>query len=191
MKIPYKHLIQHETKNKTFSRFLIGFAVLALYTLFLILRFGQDGISPGLLTWSAFVMATPVADGGLLLDFPIRLMTGMRMIYSELLVWVVAIGINIRYLVADPAIYEKTIITKSFHKILVTPWPLWIIIALSLVGTFISIFFGDELLDVVFHRQRKKYMKHNRIYKVLVGVFIVAVFYFLYKEFLGLFGLSI
>ena len=180
-----------ETKKKTLVRFCIGFTFLAGYTVFMIIKYGPSGLSLGAITWSAFVLATPVADGGLLLDFPIRMMTGMRMIFSELLVWVVAIGLNIRYLITNPEIYGKTIITDSFHRILVTPWPLWSIIIISLIGTFFSIFFGDELLDVVFHKDRKKYLKHHVVYKTIVAIFSIVVFYFLYKQFLGLFGLNI
>lgn len=191
MNIKLQGLLHDETKKNQLIRFLIGFAVLALYTTFLIMKYGPSGLTLGAITWSAFVLATPVADGGLLLDFPIRLITGMRMLYSEILVWVVAIGLNIQILITNPQVYGQTLITDTFHRILTNPWPYWIIIVISAIGTFISIFFGDELLDVVFHKDRKKYLKHHVVYKTVVAIFFIALFYFIYKEFLSLFGLQI
>jgi len=191
VKINIKALINDETKRATLVRFLIGFAILFTYTAFLIVKYGPSGITLGAITWSAFVLATPVADGGLLLDFPVRLITGMRMIYSEILVWIVAISLNIQILITNPHVYSETLITSTFYKILINPWPYWIIIAIAAIGTFISIFFGDELLDVVFHKDRKKYLKHHIVYKTVAALFSIFLFYFIYKEFLSLFGLQI
>ncbi len=191
MKIAKNDLIHHETKRQQLNRFVIGLTILTLYTIYLVFQYGPSGIALGAITWSAFVIATPIADGGLLLDFPIRLMTGMRMIYSEIIVWVIAISLNIYVLFNNPVVYERTIITNSFHQILVNPWPNWIIIFISLIGTFVSIFFGDELLDVVFHKQRKKYLKHNFKYKIILVIFGIILFYFIYQQFLHLFGLQI
>ncbi|MDD5693053.1 MAG: hypothetical protein WC437_01660 [Patescibacteria group bacterium] len=191
MKIEIQALIHDETKKSQLIRFLIGLAILSIYTSFLVIKYGSSGFALGAITWSAFVLATPIADGGLLLDFPIRLITGMRMVYSEILVWVIAIGLNIQLLINNSQIYSETLITNTFHKVLTNPWPYWGIIFISAIGTFISIYFGDELLDVMFHKERKKYLRHHIIYKTIAVIFFILLFYFIYKEFLSMFGLQI
>ena len=190
-KVKLAHFRKHETKKFQLKRFLMALAILILYTGYLYFHFGASGITLGLITWSAFVMATPVADGGLILDLPIRVFTGIRMVYSEMIVWTVAISMNIYLISSQPETYNKTVITHAFGQILRNPWPDWIIIFISLLGTFLSLYFGDELLDVVFHKDRKKYLKHRKWLRFVWAFFGFAVFYVSYKYFLELFGLKI
>lgn len=190
-KITLNHLKKHETKKGQLVRFLVTATVLIIYIIYLSLRFGSVGFSLGVITWSAFVMATPIADGGLILDFPVRLITNIRMIFSEMIVWCVAISANIYFLFTQKDIYQNTTITKAFYEILIHPWPNWIIVLFSLAGTFLSLYFADELLDIVFYEERKKYQKLRGIYQFVIGGFFVVLFYFLYKYFLELFGINI
>lgn len=65
-----------------------------LLTLLLISYFGyltyeydlMTGGIAALITWSFFVLCTPIADAGFLLDFPMRLLFGIRMVVSEIVV---------------------------------------------------------------------------------------------------------
>ncbi len=66
------------------------------------------------LTWSFFVLCTPVADAGILLDFPLRLLFGIRMIVSELAVWALAIVLNLATLMLAPEYYQTTFLTRIF-----------------------------------------------------------------------------
>lgn len=191
MQITLKHLTTHETKKHSVKRFLIVLVILLIYTIYLVLKFGSDGLSLGIITWSAFVMATPIADAGLLLDLPIRLAAGIRMVYSEMFVWLVAISTNLYFIFFNPEVYHKTSITDAFHQILTKPWPNWIIILISMAGTFLSLYFGDELLDIVFFHQRKKFQKHKHYYYIIIVLFAIILFYFLYHRFLLIFGLNI
>lgn len=186
-----EHLFQHEAKVKTTRRFLTVLTILVLYIALLTFKFGSAGLALGAITWSSLVLATPIADGGLVLDFPLRVLTGIRMIIAEIFVWITAIGINIVFLTVNPAIYHKTLITDTLKNILVHPWPNWIIVVLSCVGTFLSLYFGDELLDIVMLKDRKKYNKHISLYRLIVGIFLIFAFYFSYRYFLSLFGLKI
>ncbi|TNE33379.1 MAG: hypothetical protein EP348_13035 [Alphaproteobacteria bacterium] len=134
------------------------------------------GIS-SLLTWSFFVLCTPVADAGFLLDFPMRLLFGVRMVFSELAVWAIAISLNLYTYFKAPHYYETTLLTKVFHRILSEPYPYWGVILLSMVGTFLSIRFGDELMDVLHHRDRNFFHSHHfKQELVLVGFFLIAIF---------------
>ncbi len=191
MKIPIKHLTTHETKQHSLKRFLIVLIILVFYTAFLVYKFGSDGFSLGILTWSAFLMATPIADAGILVDLPIRILLGVRMVYTEIIVWIIGISVNIYFVLFNSNVYHKTLITETFYQILTKPWPNWIIIFLSLGGTFLSLYFGDELLDVVFFHERKKYLKHRKYFYYIFILFAIFLFYFSYKYFLSWFGLKI
>ncbi len=60
---------------------------LLLVSYFLYLSFQYDLMTGGIasaLTWTFFVLCTPIADAGFLLDFPLRLIFGIRMLISEL-----------------------------------------------------------------------------------------------------------
>lgn len=81
-KIKEKFNLKHETKKHTLRKFILVFLVLITYFLITSLKIGfREGISITLLTWSFFVLSTPIADAGFLLDFPIRLITKLRMVY--------------------------------------------------------------------------------------------------------------
>jgi hypothetical protein len=191
MNIKAAHLIKHETKKHQLIRFTIALFILLAYTTYLMRSYGADGLTLGFITWSAFVMATPLPDGGIILDFPIRLLTGIRMVFSEIFVWIVAIGGNVYLVFERPYIYEKTVVANSFHRILMHPWPDWSILLISLAGTFLGLYFGDELLDVISHSKRKKYSRFGYIYKFILVIFGLALLYVSYKYFLRLFGIGV
>ena len=132
---------------------LLALAVGYFFYLGLTYDFATGGVAVAL-TWSFFVLCTPVADAGFLLDFPLRLLFGIRMIVSELAVWALAIVLNLATLMLAPEYYQTTFLTRIFGEILLTPWPYWGVILLSGIGTFLSVRFGDELMDVMHHRER-------------------------------------
>lgn len=166
--------LKQQTHKETLIKFLLGLSVLLIYFGYLSWKF--DIITGGfvsLLTWSFFVLCTPVADAGFLLDFPVRMIFGLRMITSEMMVWGLAITINVTTLLLFPEGYEKTFLTGLFKTILTTPFPYWGIIVLSGIGTFLSIYFGDEMIDVASHRECVKFHKHGFKYR---AVFIIGLF---------------
>ncbi|NOX71195.1 MAG: hypothetical protein GXO64_00665 [Candidatus Micrarchaeota archaeon] len=182
----------HETKKSVVSRFLIVAAIVVLYFSFVSIKYGtEDGLLITFLSWSFFVFCTPVADAGFLLDFPVRMITKVRMIYSEIMVWTVAFGLNAYALTFNPSIYRKTLVLDLFRTILLNPFPFWGIIIISAVGTFISIYFGDELIDVAKHKERKKYLKHRGRHRIVIMLFICAVTLFLYHYLLTQLGIEI
>jgi hypothetical protein len=129
-----------------------------------------------LITWSFFVLCTPVADAGFVLDFPLRLLFGIRMVVSEVAVWVIALSINALSLAFAAGYYDTTVLTRILHKIILTPYPYWGVVLLSGVGTFLSIRFGDELMDVIHHRDRSYFHRHGLKFElVLVAFFVMAI----------------
>jgi len=186
-KTAYRDLAKHETKSHALRKFLLVAAVFVGYFAFIAEKYGAAaGFSVAALTWSFFVLCTPVADAGFLLDFPLRLILRWRMFFTEILVWVLAAGLNFWAFFAAPEIYEKTKILILFRHILAQPVPFWGIILISAVGTFFSVKFGDELLDKVRHSQREIHKKHKHDFRLVVMIFVFAlslIFYdFLLKK---------
>ncbi|PCI50023.1 MAG: hypothetical protein COB49_04300 [Alphaproteobacteria bacterium] len=176
-----KQLHKIETHRKVVIKFLLLLSVLVLYFSYLSYEYGiLTGGIVAALTWSFFVLCTPVADAGFLLDFPIRLIFGIRMLYSEILVWTIAISINFYALADGSNAYDKTVLTTLLQKIITTPYPYWSIIILSGIGTFLSIYFGDEMLDVFRHRDRVKYHQHGFKLKFIAVISLFALTFLAY-----------
>ncbi|TRX55136.1 hypothetical protein [Thalassomonas sp. M1454] len=165
---------------------LVKFALLCLILVgyFGYLSFEYDLLTGGiaaLVTWSFFVLCTPVADAGFLLDFPLRLLFGIRMVLSEIVVWAVAILINIIAFIYFREFYQTTLLTRLMEAILTTPYPYWAVIILSGIGTFLSIRFGDELMDVIHHKDRKFYLSHHFKHEMILFVFFIVVIFGYYE----------
>lgn len=175
----FKSLHKIRTHREVLYKFLILVSILVLYFGYLSIEYGiLTGGLVAALTWSFFVLCTPVADAGFLLDLPIRLLFGVRMLFSEILVWTIAIAINGYAILYNQEVYEKTVLTALFKEIILTPFPYWSVFILSGIGTFLSIYFGDEMLDVLRHRDRVKYHEHAFKWKVvgLISLFLLIFF---------------
>ncbi len=184
--------LKHETKRNTLFRFLLILLIVTAYFVLMSIKYGvQEGFLVTLLTWSFFVFCTPIADAGFLIDFPIRLVGKVRMVFSELGVWLTAATINVLALTISPSIYQQTEILKLFHHILSNPFPYWLIIVLSAGGTFFSIYFGDELIDVTKHKHRVKHKKHRRKHWIIIMGFLGAGMILLYVYLIGQLGINI
>lgn len=181
MTVDISKLHKTETHREVLFKFLLLLSVLVLYFFYLSNEYGLvTGGIVAALTWSFFVLCTPVADAGFLLDFPIRLLFGVRMLYSEILVWAIAIGINAYAFTYGQTSYDKTTLTLLLKKIIITPYPYWSIIILSGTGTFLSIYFGDEMLDVIRHRDRVKYHEHAFKLKLVAVISLFTLIFFAY-----------
>jgi hypothetical protein len=177
------------------TQVLIKFSLLCLILLsyFFYLSYQYNLLTGGiasLLTWSFFVLCTPVADAGFLLDFPLRLLFGIRMVISELVVWAIATSINIIALLYFREFYETTTLTKLLQAILTTPFPYWIVILLSVIGTFLSIRFGDELMDVLHHKDRDYFHSHHFKHEMVILVFFLFII-FGYYELISSLGINL
>ncbi|MFZ7092287.1 hypothetical protein [Primorskyibacter sp. 2E233] len=161
---------------QVFFKFALLCALLVGYFIYLWWRFdAATGAVTAALTWSFFVLCTPIADAGFLLDFPLRLLFGVRMVLSEMVVWVLAGTINLSVLLMAPQFYDTTVLTRLFHQILTHPMPYWAIILLSGAGTFLSVRFGDELMDVLHHRDRNFFHSHQFKLELIMLAFFAAI----------------
>lgn len=185
-------LISHDTKRESLYKYLLLLSVLIAYFGYLSWEYGlATGGMVAALTWSFFVLCTPVADAGFLLDFPVRLITGLKMLYTEIIVWVLAASINIIALTFYPQSYDKTVLTNLFHQILVTPWPYWGIIVICAAGTFLSVLFGDEMLDVLAHRDKHLEHQHGFKHKIIAMAALFSLIIVLYYELIASLGIEI
>lgn len=178
-------------KKQVMNKFLLLCLLLVSY--FLYLSYQYDLMTGGIasaLTWTFFVLCTPIADAGFLLDFPLRLIFGIRMLISELAVWALAIVINVVSLIYFSEYYETTELTRLLHAILIMPYPYWSLILLSGLGTFLSIRFADELMDVVHHRDRDFFLRHGYKHEITIVMFFILIFIGYYKL-IGSLGLDI
>jgi hypothetical protein len=182
----------HETKRHAFQRFLIVLLLFFGYFMFVSWKYGlENGFLVAILTWTFFVFCTPIADAGLLLDFPVRVLTNIRMLYTEIVVWIIAALVNLYTFTLRPEIYNTTILLKTFKHILTHPFPFWAIILVSATGTFMSVYFADELVDVVRHEEREKYKKHAHKHRLIIFVFIILITIVLYDYLLSQMGVKI
>jgi hypothetical protein len=74
--------------------------------------------------------------------------------------------------------------------IITTPFPYWTIILLSGIGTFLSIRFGDELMDVLHHKDRSFYLRHHFKHEIILFIFFLLVL-FAYYEFMLILGIDV
>lgn len=188
------NVAKHEIHRHPAYKFLIVLLIVIIYLFVSIKKFGTtEGFLVSILTWSFFVLCTPVADAGFLLDLPVRIFTGIRMVYSEMIVWIIAIATNILALVFHPAAYSDTLLLSLFYHILTQPLPYIIIILLSGVGTFLSIVFGDELLDISYEKKDNKehHKKHRHKHHLIVLIFLFVLIMIIYDFLLNSMGIHI
>ena len=174
-------------KRKSVIKFVLLLAVLVGYFVYLSYEYDiATGSVGALLSWSFFVLCTPIADAGILLDLPIRLLFGIRMVFSELVVWSVAGLINILTFWQAESYYDTTTLTHMLHTILTTPMPYWWIICLSMIGTFLSLMIGDTVVDITGHKGHGRLLNAQSIIKlgVFVSLFVALLvgYYFLIMQ---------
>lgn len=187
---PFSH--QHATHHETLWKFIGLLSLLIGYFFYLSHQYGAaDGLWVALLTWSFFVLCTPVADGGFILAFPVRLLFKVKMLTTQIITWLLAIALNVLALHYLPEHYEKTAATHILKTILLHPYPYWGLLVISAMGTFLSIYFGDEMLDVTHHKDRHKHHKHGLKYRLLLLIGLGALTVLLYQQLLSELHLNI
>jgi hypothetical protein len=174
--MPRIEKIDSPPKNQLLYKFLFLCILMVGYFSYLTVRYDvTTGAVASALTWSFFVLCTPIADAGFLLDFPLRLLFGIRMLISEMVVWAIAITINVVSLLYFVEFYQSTKLTMLLHAILTMPYPYWGMILLSGAGTFLSIRFADEIMDIAHHRDREFFHRHSFKHEIVLIIFFVLI----------------
>lgn len=190
-KLKTHEVVKHETKRKALFKFLGVLALVIVYWGYISYRYGTSlGSYVTLLTWSLFVLCTPIASAGLLVDFPVRLLTKMKMFHVEVMVWALALSINAFTIATYPSIYDATVLVSMLRFILTNPMPYWSIIFVSAAGTFISIRFADELMDVRHEKHRVYYLMHEGKHTLIVFAFVILAIVLAYSYIMQNFGIN-
>jgi hypothetical protein len=179
-----KFQTKNETHRETLLRFIALLLIFAAYFVYMSWKYdASTGFTVAILTWTFFVLCTPIADGGFILAFPVRLLFGIKMSITQVVLWFVAIGINIFMLISESNAYDLAFITKLLKHILTNPYPYWSILILSATGTLLSIFFGDEMMDVASHKTREIHHRYGLHYRTLLvlglGTLTIVAYYYL------------
>ena len=126
-------------------KFSITCLLLVWYYGYLVGEFGLAVATQSiLLTWTFFILCTPSTNGGIIIDIPFHVITGKRMLYSEIGIWCCALIYNIFMYHFYPAIYFKNPITDLLHQVLSRPWPYWLIIGICFLGTVYTLLVSDD-----------------------------------------------
>ncbi len=187
----YHKFMKEETKENSALRFTTLILIVVVYGVYAMHKYGtSNGLFITALSWSFFIFCTPIADAGFLVAFPTRILFKIRMIYTQLAAYLVAIIFVAVAFVRYTKLFSKTILLKLFYAILTTPY-YWIILILSFVGTILSIYFGDELLDVAKFSQAKKFQKHVSKYNLLATATIILLTIIIYDFLIKSMGINI
>jgi hypothetical protein len=107
-------------------------------------------------------------------------------------VGVIAIILNFGASLSFPDVYSTTFLTSILRKILLHPYPYWAIIVLSGVGTFLSVFFGDEVMDVISASRQDSEQKSRHFKLRAVSMIIIfTLTFFAYEHLLVGLGIDI
>ena len=93
--------------------------------------------------------------------------------------------------IITPEIYAKTKILILLKHVLEQPFPFWTIILLSMIWTFLSVKFGDELLDKIKHKDRVLYKKHKHNYRLIMMIFAFVMIFIIYDFLLKELGINL
>lgn len=139
------------------ARWFVVAGCVILYALFMMHRLGvRNGLTVTYLTWCFLVLGTPVADAGGVLDVPVRLLTGIPMVWVESCVIVLSIASVAVFLWLSPTAFEHTPLLRAFRIILTTPVPYWAIVIVCIIGTILSVRIGDLVIDKMYDAVRDK-----------------------------------
>ena len=156
-----------------------GFVLLLLFMFissYLISDYGfTKGTHFALLTWSLYILCIPsVSKTAFIADIFNKILLIPYKV-TEILILLSAIGINIATYFSDYQIYFKRSSTFLLYRIIVNPWPNWIIIFFSILGiTYRIILTSREEYAAAFsERSIQNFLN-------ILGTFLF--FYFFYKE---------
>lgn len=124
-------------------KLLVCIPLILLFTTHMITRFEPvDGIHLVILIWTFIILCTPVTKGGVLIDGPMYLVFGKTWAFTEIILWLVALIINLVTIDTRPGLYVNTFITHFLYHILMNPWPFWLVLgacALSMLYNTIHV----------------------------------------------------
>lgn len=95
-----------------------------------------DGVLLAFLTWSFFVLCTPIILEGFLVSFVHGLFRGGQLYDVSIFAWVISVLLNFFTYNFYADVYQKTLITNFLHIVISRPFPERFILILCALGTF-------------------------------------------------------
>lgn len=174
-------------KNSKLTTLLFIIPVSLLILLFLSFYINHNfttSLLATLITWSAYVLCIPAYHGKFILGIPYKIITRKKLLYPERILWPAAIIFNFISVYSYNSAYQTTIVTHLFYQIISTPWPQWLIILVSALGTFYKSFLGYQ------NFYKHKYL-HYFIRTILIILGILTLLYLSYNELIILFNVMV
>ena len=113
------------------------------------------------------------------------------MIFTEIIVWLFAISLNIMSIIFYENIYEKTFVLKLFKLIILHPLPYFLIISFSALGTFFTLYVSDEVYNILSYKKSKKFINHKHSIKFFTLCSVIIFVFVLYDLLLKELGIKI
>lgn len=158
----------------------ISFLILLFLSFYLKHNF-KTSLAATFITWSFYILCIPAYHGKFILGIPYKFITGKKLLYPERILWPTALIFNIFIIFKYKTVYETTVITHLFYQILSNPWPQWLIIFLSGLGTFYRSILGYKIF------YQHKYI--NYLIRTIIVILGILTFIFLsYNELIIVFN---
>ena len=148
---------------------------ISLFALYIVLMFGlHRGLHIAALLWSFFVLCVPYGSSGILLS-PFRRATRLKLQYADIVLWIVAVCLNIYTYSFSRPIYLKSISTHLLYQIIANPWPYWLIIAVCILGMIYRLFIAADIM-------RRSFVLHYLLNGFLVAAGFATLGLLTYQE---------
>ncbi|MCF7799493.1 hypothetical protein K9L05_02770 [Candidatus Babeliales bacterium] len=131
-------------------------------------------IQSTLLVWSFYILCFPANHGKIFLGVPFKFITKKTLYYPQIFLWSSAAILNIFTYFFSPWVYFNTLITHLLFQIIYSPWPGWLIIFISFLGTFYKFFVGYQNFN--------KYLSHKIIRILIICLSLFTLIYFSHKD---------
>lgn len=159
-----------------FIKFLTFLSIIFFFIIVFWAKFGlKVAVVSVFLSWSFFVLCIPFSHGKTMLGVPFKFITGRSLVYPEIMMWVLALILNIVVYTSIPWVYFSTFINHLLLRVVSTPWPYWLALSLCFFATFYKFLIGAENF-------KAKRIRHSLARFSLIILSLITFFYISYNE---------
>jgi len=153
-----------EVHDHHMERCIFAIVLLLAYLTLAVYKYGaEDGVGITVLTWAFFVLLTPVPFADLILELPLRLVTRAKMVVTHVFVWGAGALIVTTSILMAPDLFQTTTLLSIFYHVIMNPVPYWSLLFLCGMGTFLSVYIADEIMDEVEEHMKHHHRKHMSV----------------------------
>ncbi len=172
-----KKKVRRKKHKPQAGKFLIAAALILCYLLLTVDKHGvEQGVLITALTWAFFVFLNPAPTAGLVFELPIRLLTRHRLLVAQYMVWGVGAAIVLPALLLSPDLFHTTTPLAIFYHVLTNPVPYWSLLLLCGLGTFLSVYLVDKVVDEVENELNHHHRKHMPVlYLIVLALALIGI----------------